>query len=361
MHPSILAIDKAIPVNFISQKELAGIISHLLHLSEEESWILEKIYENSAIEKRFSVVPDILDPKKRFCTSAQGLRIVGMTERNEIYKREAPALAERAAKGALNHWNRPYNEITHVISVSCTGVVSPGIEYILAHQLGLDPSTSLLGVNFMGCFGAFKALKVACKIAKENPKNRILLVSTELCTLHFKPKGDIESIVIQSLFADGSAAIVLGCNPRENETPLFNIRNERSYFIKDTMQDMTWDASDEGFNMRLSQRVPSIINEYIKKFIPLLIESQNPFESFEWAIHPGGKSIIEAIEKTLQLNRSQTISSWNVLRNYGNLSSATILYVLEDMLNRQIPKTNIIGLGFGPGLSIEGLLLEKVV
>jgi len=211
----------------------------------------------------------------------------------------------------------------------------------------------------MGCFGAFKGIKIASKIAKDNPKNRILLIATELCSLHFKPRGDIESIVIQSLFADGSAAVIIGCEPKNSEKALLTITNEKSYFIRNTMEDMTWDASDEGFDMRLSQRVPSLINEHIFQFAQQLIDSHCSITQYEWAIHPGGKTIVEAIEKSLCLDRSQTISSWNILHHFGNISSATFLYVLEDILNRSDSKKNVIGLGFGPGLSIEGLMLQQ--
>lgn len=358
-NPSILGIGKAIPPYFLSQQKLAETVSNLMQLGDEESWVLERIYKNSAIHKRYSVIPDIMDPRDRFRMNSPELRTVGMSERNGVYKKEAPQLAERAARTAIKNWKGSIEEITHILSVSCTGAMSPGIEYILSRCLGVNSEASLLGINFMGCFGSFKALKVATKIAKDNPKNRILLVSTELCTLHFKPRGDIESTVIQSLFADGSAAVIIGCEPRKQETAVCHIQEEHSYFINDSMQDMTWDASDEGFDMKLSQRVPVLINEHIPSFVQKLIGSEAELNQHEWAIHPGGKSIVEAIEKSLSLDRARSISSWNVLNNYGNLSSATILYVLEDILNRPDSKKNIISLGFGPGLSIEGLKLQK--
>jgi len=359
VQPSILSIGKSLPTYALSQLEIAERLNDLLQLPDEEAWLLEKIYKNSEINKRYSVLPDIMHPKSRFSMPSQGIRFVGMSERNADYKKEAPKLAEKSAKEALTHWGRNPKEITHIISVSCTGVMTPGIEFFLSRQFNLAPDVSLLGINFMGCFGAFKALKVASKIAKADPKNRILLVSTELCTLHFKPRGDIESIVIQSLFADGSAAVIVGCAPLKDENPIFELVDESSYAIQDTMEDMTWDASDEGFDMTLSKRVPLLISEHIGTFVKKLVGSSNALHEYEWAIHPGGKTIIEAIEKTLSLDRSLTASSWNVLRNFGNLSSASFLYVLEDIYKRHDSKDKIVGLGFGPGLSVEGLLLYK--
>ncbi len=349
--PTILSLETSLPAYSLSQLEIADHLNRFMHFEDEEAWFLEKIYKNSAIGRRYSVLPDIIH-----ATHPAGF--IGMSERNAIYKKEAPLLAEKSARGALNNWNRPPSDITHIISVSCTGIMTPGIEFLLSQRLGLNPDASLLGINFMGCHGAFKALKVAAKIAKENPKNRILLVSTELCTLHFKTRGDIESIVIQSLFADGSASAIIGCQPTEHEKVIFEITEERSCAIHDTLDDMTWDASDEGFNMTLSQRVPSLIETHIESFVKQLAGTSANFHEFEWAIHPGGKLIVESVEKALKLDRSMTASTWNVLGHCGNVSSATFLFVLKDIFNRNISKEKVIGLGFGPGLCVEGLVLN---
>ncbi len=359
MGANILAMGKSLPTYSLYQMEIADRLNNLMHFNDEEAWLLQKIYANSAINKRYSVLPDIIHPKTSAFSSVNSSDFLGMSKRNAIYKKEAPLLAEKSAREALNHWNGKLDEITHVISVSCTGVITPGIEFLLALRLGLKPTVSLLGINFLGCYGAFKALKVATKIAKDHPKNRILLVATELCTLHFKPNPDIESMVIQSLFADGSAALIIGAQPTEKETVLFELLDEQSYVIKDTLEDMTWDASDEGFNMTLSPRVPKLIGEYIEPFTQKLMEKGSSKEEYEWAIHPGGKAIVEAVENAMSLDRSLTSSAWNILKNYGNLSSATFLYVLDDIFQRPSSKEKIIGLGFGPGISVEGLSLRK--
>lgn len=356
MTAGILSMGKSVPPYSLSQMEIADYISNLMNLQEEEAWFVEKIYKNSAISKRYSVLPYIMHPKSE-PFSSKGQDCIGMSERNAIYKKEAPLLAEKAVREALKNWAGSTDEITHVLSVSCTGAVTPGIEFILAQRLGLDPHVSLLGINFMGCYGSFKALKIAAKIAKDNPKNRILLVSTELCTLHFKPKGDIESVVIQSLFADGSAAAIIG-TPRADEIPLFVLGEEQSYIIGDSSDEMSWDASDEGFDMTLTSRVPKLISDNIALFIKKLI-GDSPQHDYEWAIHPGGKAIIEAIENSLKLDRSLTASSWNVLNKFGNLSSASFLYVLDDISKRTLQKEKIVGIGLGPGLVVEGLLLQK--
>ena len=352
MKPAIFAFGKALPSYSLSQMEFSAFLNDFLHFDDETAWLLEKIYKNSAIERRYSVLPDILQ------TQRKGRDFIGMSERNEIYRKEAPLLALKAAQNALKGWKQSHEKITHIISVSCTGAITPGIECLVAKSLKINPFASLLGINFMGCHGAFKALKVATKIALENPKNRILVICTELCTLHYKPYGDLESIVIQSLFADGSAAVIIGQNTESEEKALFEFEGELSYAIDETLEEMSWNASTEGFQMTLSPKVPQLIEEHIKPFVHHFLAS-HPLTAYEWAIHPGGKSILESVEKGLNLSKSQTESSWNILRDYGNLSSATFLYVLNDIAQRKLAKEKIVGLGFGPGLSVEGLLLKN--
>ena len=299
------------------------------------------------------VLPDLL-------IAEPGKPSIGMSARNAIYKKEAPILAEKAARNALQNWGGHSNEITHIISVSCTGAITPGLEFKLTQALKLDPYVSRLGVNMMGCFGAFKGLSVAHKIAYENPKNRVLLVCTELCSLHFHLEKSLESTVIHSLFADGSAAAVIGAFPRANEHPHFELSAEKCYAMENSQHEMTWDACDFGFDMTLSARVPALIEQHIKGFVKALAGTDENLHTFDWAIHPGGKAIIEATQKGLKLDHSHTRSAWNVLANYGNMSSATFLYVLDDLIAQGTHGSHAIGLEFGPGLSIEGILLRNI-
>ena len=180
MKPSILSIGKAVPSYSASQSEIAEVLIDLLGLDDEDAWMLQKIYQNSCIERRYSVLPTLLHP------SYTGESHIGMTTRNDIYKREAPLLAQKAALHAIERWQRSATEITHILSVSCTGAITPGLEFKLAQALGLKPTVARLGINMMGCFGAFKGLSVAHKIACESPNNRVLVVCTELCSLHFR-------------------------------------------------------------------------------------------------------------------------------------------------------------------------------
>ena len=349
--PTLFSIGKGIPPYSLPQNDIAKRLINLLMLDDEEAWMMERIYNNSHISRRYSVLPDLL-------FTAKSKTPMGMSHRNAIYKKEAPILAEKAARDALQQWGGPLQDITHILTVSCTGAITPGLEFKLCQALGLDPFVHRLGINFMGCFGAFKGLSVAHKIACESPHNRVLMVCAELCTLHFRPGESVESTVIHSLFADGASAAIVGTQPRSYETPRYEILAERSFALKDSEQEMTWDAGDFGFDMTLSARVPALIEQHIERFVEVLAPKQD-YHAVEWAIHPGGKAILEAVEKAFTLDKKRTLSSWKILSDFGNMSSATILYVLEHLMHAKPEHAQTIALGFGPGLSIEGLLLRN--
>jgi predicted naringenin-chalcone synthase len=282
-----------------------------------------------------------------------------MTERNLRYKQEAPLLAEKAAKNALDRWGGECSKISHILSVSCTGVMAPGIEFHLMQKLGLSSTANRLGINFMGCFGAFKGLSVGAAFSRENPESRILLVCTELCSLHLQSDQDEETITANSLFSDGSAAAIIGSSPCPEETSLWEIVRTRSMGFENSIDKMSWEASDTGFRMRLSHTVPVLIKREINKFSKDLLMNDAKPEECDWAIHPGGKSILQAVEKGLQLEPDQTKASWKVLSDYGNMSSASFLFVLDELSRQKREHLWTAGLGFGPGLSAEGVLLKR--
>ncbi len=357
---SILALGTAVPKATYLQKETAKKYQEVFNIPEEKRAALERIYANSAITKRHSVVDDFLKPREEwtFWGSDYPQTIPGMSQRNLVYKREAPKLSLQAAEQALERWGGDRSRLTHLISVSCTGVIAPGVEYYLMQELGLSPTINRLGINFMGCFGAFKGLSVARSFALENPQHRILLVCTELCSLHLQADQEEETYIGNSLFSDGSAAAILGTNPNEKETPVWETIKSHSLGLSHCLDKMSWEASDRGFLMRLSHKVPVYLGRHIKAFVSELLPENLPIEACDWAIHPGGKSILQAIEKALQLKPDQTRSSWETLAQYGNMSSATFLFVLNH-LSQEKRRPWAAGLAFGPGLSVEGLLLRS--
>lgn len=361
MSASILSLATAVPPHTFYQDDVANKMIEYFPMTEEKKEVVKKIYQSSAIHKRHCILPDFNLPRSewQFWGSDYPEKIPGMSERNDVYKKEAPRLAHEVAQKALEEWGGDPSSITHVISVSCTGVMAPGIEFELMRSLHLKPSVNRLGINFMGCFGAFKALSVARSFAAENKSHRILLVCTELCSLHLQASLDYDTVIGNALFADGAAAAVVGVNPQSNEKVLWELRRSHSFGLENSLDKMGWEASSHGFKMRLSPTVPVLIGRHIQPFVETLLSSHVQPKECNWAIHPGGKSILQAVEKVMKLDPSQTQASWNTLSNYGNMSSPTFLFVLDEILRQREAKEWTLGIGFGPGLSIEGILLRR--
>lgn len=342
----ILSLATASPDHCFQQKAIGNKMIEGLSLPTDQAENLRKLYKHSAIHTRYSVLQDF-NPLFAQPTTK---------ERNEIYKKEAPKLAIKAAKKALSLCPQGPSHISHIISVSCTGMMAPGIEYYLIKELDLRPSIGRIGINFMGCFGAFNALSVAAALSKENANHRILIVCTELCSLHGQIDLSSDTLLANALFADGAAACIVG--GAESKDYLWKIEERSSMALSNSTQAMSWDLGNNGYFMKLSTRVPILIKRNIMEFAHNLIAQKCAFEECHWAIHPGGKSIIKAIEKECNLLPSQTTSSWRVLKNYGNMSSATFLFVLEESLKIRRKQKWTLGIGFGPGLSVEGILLK---
>lgn len=342
---SILSLATASPAHKYRQNQLAERMLNGLKLDPPRQEDLRKLYRNSAIETRHSVLEN-LDLLFNEPTA---------DERNAIYKTEAPKLALSAAKKALSQWNGSPREITHVISVSCTGMMAPGIEYFLIKELGLHPTVKRIGINFMGCFGAFNGLAAAKSFANENPEHRILMVCTELCSLHAQLDLSSDSLLANALFADGAAACVIGST--NNTHPLWEIVDHASLLLENSYDYMAWDVAKSGYTMKLSTKVPVLIKKNILPFIHTLLKSKPPSEDCQWAIHPGGKDILKALEKECGLQSWQTECSWQTLKEHGNMSSATFLFVLEKLINT--PTKWTCGIAFGPGLVFEGILLRR--
>lgn len=361
MTVSILAIATAVPKYKHAQEKIAEKLVEALSHDSQKAEAIRKLYRNSAIQTRYSVIPDFTKDLQEwhFWGSEFPKKIPGTAKRNELYKIEAPKLAYNAATKALESWGGNCDDISHVISVSCTGMVAPGIECELMRLLNLKSTIQRLGINFMGCFGAFKGLSVAESFAKENPKHRVLLVCTELCSLHFQVDQTPDNVLANSLFSDGAAAVVVGADPQPSETSFWEIHNKGSLVVENTSEKMKWEAGDHGFIMKLSHTVPVLVGRQIDPFVHSLVGSHFPFTNCDWAIHPGGKSIIQSIEKMLKLEENAARASWDTLANYGNMSSASFLFVLNRLMEQKSSKKWTVGLGFGPGLSLEGILLSN--
>ena len=358
----ILGISAVAPALSQPQGRVAAKVLRALPADDRQAPVVQRIYQGSRIDKRHSVIADYANEtlSGSFFGDSFPETAPGMSRRNEAYKAEAPALAHRAAEQALDDWEGTREDITHVVSVSCTGLMAPGIEFHLVDSLGLSRETQRFGINFMGCFGAFKGLAVAKALALEHPEHRVLVVCTELCSLHFHLDGRLDTHVANAIFADGAAAVVVGCSPHESESAHWSVVRQGALALEATHDLMTWEAADQGLVMRLSAEVPKLIDRHVGQFAHSLLEDGQDFHDCDWALHPGGKAILDAVTKTCGLVADQVASSWDVLREYGNMSSATFLFVLEHQRRRKRTHRHTIGLGFGPGLSMEGVLLRNI-
>lgn len=360
MRPSILGIGTAVPEFKVPQDTYAQFTIDAFGMSEEDAGNTWRICKGSAIESRYFCVDDALKSRQEWEHLPRTFPedVPMMSDRNQIYKTHAPELARQASVKALEDWGGEKDDITHVISVSCTGITAPGLEFLLIESLGLRRTVQRLGINFMGCFGAFKGLAIANALALENARHRILVVCTELCSIQFQPNCELESIVGNCLFADGSAAVVVGFEPSGQEKILWQLLNFHSYALSDSLGEMTWNAVNHGLIIHLTAEIPRIIHKHVRKFATELLEPDISFSDCAWPVHPGGKAIVKAIEMACELEPWQTAASWDVLSRYGNMSSPTFLFVLNELGSSSETAPYAVGIGFGPGLSFEGVLLK---
>jgi predicted naringenin-chalcone synthase len=341
--PCILSIGLATPKFCYKQSEMSELAKNYYKNDR-----VEKIFLGSEIEQRYSVVdihdPDILQ------------KVSSFQKRNEIYEVEAVELAVQSSQNAISRWGGSVDNITHLLSVSTTGTKIPGIEFELVGRLGLSKSIQRVAVNYMGCFGSLPGLKTACAFASMNPKNRVLMVSTEICSTHFEDESTIENIVSAAIFADGSGAMIIGGGTFASfEKPIYQIERFGSLAIENSLDKMYWKITDKGWRLGLSRDIPSLIHDHISNFVDSLTDNKD----CDFALHPGGKAILLSIENAVGIKREKSQASWNVMKKHGNMSSSSIIYVLQELLNHRQRETTCM-LVFGPGLVIEGALLKNL-
>jgi len=362
MKSKIISIGTAVPEYQISQMEVGELMTQILPLKQDEKRKLLSLYRSSGIKYRHSVIEDFTVDLEHFEFFPNGVKspFPSTRDRMKKYKEQALSLALNAVNDCFEHANVGKEEITHLIVISCTGIYAPGMDIELVENLGLKTNTQRTGVNFMGCYAAFNGLKVADNICKADPDATVLMVSLELCTLHFNPHTDIENILVNMLFSDGAAAVLLQEEKRTKKG--LTIEKFHCDLAPESKNEMTWDIGNHGFDMKLSPQVPDIIRQGIEKLCLNLLH-QDKFEQDSidiYAIHPGGRKILEVIEEKLKVPRERNWAAYHVLENFGNMSSPTILFVLKtiwEKLTAEDDNKSILSFAFGPGLTLESMLL----
>jgi alpha-pyrone synthase len=367
MEVGITAIGIANPEYCGNQAEVAEFMAREFRLDDKNTRRLKAIYRASGIQKRYSVIGDYCKAKKDFTFfSANDELIFPSTKtRMEIYKKNALPLALNAIEDCFSELEDgkefDKNTITHVITISCTGMYAPGLDIEIVQSLRLSQRTERICINFMGCYGAFNGMKVADAICRANKRAKVLVVSIELCSIHIQKGSTLDDLVAGAIFSDGAAAILVESEPKQKK--FFSFRQFCCNLLPKGHQDMTWAISDHGFDIVLSSYVPELIESGIKEFAEQLLNDNNlQLKEIDiFAIHPGGKKILEACEKSLDISKDQNQYAYEVLRNYGNMSSATILFLLKRIWNEMNKKNHgnsIFSCAFGPGITLESLLLK---
>jgi predicted naringenin-chalcone synthase len=363
----IVNIATAVPENKFSQAVLAEFMGEALQYDETEKKKLRLLYAKSGIETRYSVIPDYgsrIEERRFFPKTTNLVPFPDLEQRMALFNKTAPSLCLKVIEECLKN-KVDKSQVTHLITVSCTGLAAPGLDIEIVQQMQLNENINRTSVNFMGCYAAIHALKQADYICKSDPDAIVLVVCVELCSIHFQKINDPDNITANLLFADGAAAALILPDELAKKRNLhgFAMQKFHSHIELNGKSDMAWQLSSHGFLMTLSAYIPQLLESGIKHLFDKAIEKLDISQQdiTHWAIHPGGKKILEVIQEQLGLSKHELESSYNVLSNYGNMSSSTVLFVLKDIMDR-MPKAGekAFSVAFGPGLTMESLILEYV-
>jgi predicted naringenin-chalcone synthase len=317
--------------------------------------LFDRMVARSQIQHRWSC----LAPARPGCNvslDAGGFYTLGQfpstAQRMGRYEIEAPRLGAKAVDRLdLGDTTR---EITHLIVTSCTGFSAPGLDLELVQRCGLDPSVERTVVGFMGCNAAINALKLARHIVRSNATAKVLVVSLELCTLHLQETDDINRLLTFLLFGDGCSAALISAEPFGLALDEFN-----AVVVQEAADQITWNIGNFGFDMVLSGQIPTTIGEALRSRSDRVLSGLSADAIDLWAVHPGGRSVLDAVEGAYGLHQHALAASRTVLRDYGNMSSPAVLFVLESLLRKELP-TGARGcaMAFGPGLTAETMLFS---
>ena len=371
----LLAIGTALPPGLLHQQNAFEMAKCYNSTSAREDKVLRRLYQRTLIASR----PTILNGENKgrqtslhdFYPMPTDLLAesgtaggVGTATRMARYKEEIGPLALQAARQALAKTNLPLDNIDNLVTVSCTGFFSPGLDTQLIEQLSLRREISRTHVGFMGCHGAMNGLRVGSALANQS-RSISLVVAAELCSLHFQYGRKTDDILANALFADGAAAALLSfetadllqnCDKQSNPDN-FTLLASASYLLPDSKKAMTWEIGDHGFVMTLGAEVPGLIEKHLQAWLKIWLAKfdLDIRDIASWAVHPGGPRILDAVQSALALDTEALAASRQVFTSLGNMSSPTILFIVERLLAAAAPGP-LVALAFGPGLTIEAAL-----
>jgi predicted naringenin-chalcone synthase len=361
MHVQIQGLGTAVPAGVVTQEDAARIALDTCRHDAQLAATLPAVYEHTTIRTRHSVLVESSSnghpATQSFFPTAELSSDRGPTTARRMQRYEASAgeLATRAAVAALADADAAPAEIAHLVTVSCSGFSAPGVDIGLIERLDLRRDVSRTHVGFMGCHGAMNGLRVAAALARSNPGGKVLLVCVEICSIHHQYPQQFDDLVASALFGDGAAAALLSA--RKADGNAWQLLDQRSHVLPDSLEAMSWRIGDHGFEMRLSASVPAFIRGSLREWLDdwLFARGLSIDEVGGWIIHPGGPQILAACREALELSPDALAESYAVLAEFGNMSSPTVLFIL-DRVRRTAGKLPCVMLAFGPGLTIEGAL-----
>ena len=363
MNSYISSIGTSTPANKIEQGQISDFMADAHRMDGDEKKRLKALYRATGIQSRYSVLDDFNGSSVRlFSTNGQAGTFPGVSRRMEVFKEEAVTLAAAAIEECfIGIPGFSKGLVSHLITVSCTGLYAPGLDIDLIERLDLNSRIHRTGINYMGCYAALTAIKTADSICRANPEAWVLIVCVELCSIHFQKEKTDDNILAQALFGDGAAAILMHAEPQA--AICLNAESSFCDLMYEGKSDMAWGIGDFGFEMRLSSYVPDILKKGVRSLTQnLLATMELSLDQISYfAIHPGGKKILQVVENELELPRGRNTHSHQILAQYGNMSSPTILFVLKSIWQDLTPDdqgNRILSFAFGPGLTLESMLFR---
>ncbi len=364
MCPYITSLGTATPPYRFEQDDIANyLVRHNGGNNSIDQRKIRWLFKKTGIQQRYSVLPDFThqEKDKQLFTSTNGSPPPSTRKRMQQYHQHALPLAKTAIENCLASSNTSSADITHLITVSCTGLYAPGLDVDLIKQLNLPSTIHRTSINYMGCYAAINALKVADNITRAHPSAHVVIISIELCSLHFQEAQDYDNLLATALFGDGAAAALVEPKP-SSTNKAFGLSTFYADIIPDSEEDMAWTIGDFGFELTLSATVPQQLKQGLQQLNHHLLPTSTIHQSSPdfFAIHPGGKEILKTCEEELHISPHENRYAYQILEEFGNMSSPTILFILEKIwksLKSQDHGKKALGASFGPGLTLESMLL----
>lgn len=356
---AILGIGTAVPPHAIRQADVAEIAQGLICTTEDDAQTYRDIYAAVGVDSRHCVILDAPDGDLAARQSFYAGASPTTADRMRRYESEVVALAVEAGGKALAEADVAPGRVTHVVTVTCSGFFAPGLDVALIKRLGLRPGVERTQVGFMGCHGAINGMRVARAIVGADPSACVLLCCAELCSLHHQYDLDPSTIIANALFADGAAALVgVAGEPVDGPDGPYRVVATGSTLVDDSEDVMSWRIGDHGFAMTLSAKVPKLIARHLRPWLDGWLDGHGLRVDTvgAWAVHPGGPRILTAFSEATGVGRGGIEASYRVLAEYGNMSSPTVLFVLDELRRAGAPRP-CVAMAFGPGLAVEAALL----